>query len=252
VKNVGSATWTSTAGYRLGAVDDTDPFRADNRVVLDPADTIATGGTRVFSFDLLAPSTAGTYPTDWRMVHEGIRWFGATALRDITVTCPVNDFDLASVTILGSPDVRGFAITSQITSVEFSPGNLHVDHTMRGQWPGVVIAPDGTLQEATIWVFFKINGAWYGTGGERLRPNQTDKGLTKPSDIGPGWLYDPNRWGVMTNYVPQVGELVGFMVVAGSTRSDNNVIVQERTGVVLYPFPPDGQTTAFPPFTWTE
>jgi hypothetical protein len=56
----------------------------------------------------------------------------------------------------------------------------------------------------------------------------------------------------MTGYVPPPGQLVGFMVVAGSTRSDDHVIVRERTGVVLVPFPADDVSTEFPPFAWTE
>ncbi len=42
------------------------------------------------------------------------------------------------------------------------------------------------------------------------------------------------------------------MVAAGSTRSDANVNVAERTGVVLFPFPARGQSASFPPFTWQE
>jgi hypothetical protein len=155
------------------------------------------------------------------------------------------------VTIQSSLDVRDWKVTSRITSLEFSPGRFHIDHTLRGTWPSVDIG-EGTLQEATVWVFFNLGGRWYGTGGERLRPNQTDKQLDNPSQIGPGWLYDPNRWGPMTNYVPRPGELVGFMITQGSLRSDNHYIVQERTGVVLIPFPRDGVVTGFPPFYWEE
>jgi hypothetical protein len=169
---------------------------------------------------------------------------------------PVNPapggFDFGAVTIVGSPDVRGWPITSHITSLGFSPGTIHLDHSRRGTWPPVVIAPDGTTQESTLWVFFNINGRWYGTGAERWRPFQTDKALTKPSDIGPGWLYDPSRWGPMANYVPRPGELVGFMVAAGSTRSDANVAVAERSAVILVPFPADGQRVNYPPFAWEE
>lgn len=256
MRNTGSATWTP-ADYKLGAVDDSDPFTPTGRVLLTAP--VPPGGEVEFVFPLTGAGAKATLKSDWRMVHESVRWFGEVAARDVTVTCapPVNDFNLATVTVLGligtsNPDVRTFPATSTITSLEFKPDNIHVDHTKRGMWPPVVIAPDGTTQEATIWVFFRINGAWYGTGGERLRPNQTDKQLTKASDLGPGWLYDPNRWGVMTNYVPRVGELVGFMVVAGSTRSDAQTPVMERTKVVLIPFPADGVTAAFPPFFWQE
>ncbi len=160
-------------------------------------------------------------------------------------------FDLGRVTIVGSPDVRGWPITSRITALRFGGGQIFLDHTRRGTWPPVVIANDGTTQEATLWVFFNVNGRWYGTGAERWRPGQTTKALTKPSDIGPGWLYDPSRWGPMANYVPRPGELVGFMVVAGSTRSDANIATAERSPVILVPFPADSGG-AFPPFAWQE
>lgn len=167
-------------------------------------------------------------------------------------TARVEDFDLGAVTIVSSPDVRGFAVTSRVSSLAFAPGTITIDHSLRGTWPPVVIADDGTTQEATIWVFFHIGGQWYATGGERLRPDQTTKALENPSVIGRDWLYDPGRWGVMTGYVPSPGDLVGFMVVAGSTRSDDHVIVRERTGVVLVPFPADGVATSYPPFAWEE
>lgn len=156
-----------------------------------------------------------------------------------------SDFgSLGPVTIVGgSPDVSGFAVTSRITTLRFSPGNIHLRHTKTGQWPGVDIG--GALQESTLWVFFRISGRWYATGAERWRPGQTDKALSAPSAIGPGWFYN-NNWAPMTNYVPRPGEQVGFMVVAGSTRVDNRTPVRERSAILLIPFPADGTTASFP------
>ena len=156
------------------------------------------------------------------------------------------DFDsLGPVQIVGgSPDVRSWAVTSRITSMIFSPGNLRLDHTRFGQWPAVNIG-GGALQESTLWVFFRISGRWYATGGERFGPGERDKELTNPSAIGPGWFYSP-MWSPMNGYVPRPGELVGFMVVAGSTRSDFNVAVRERSNVLLIPFPADGVIATFP------
>jgi hypothetical protein len=256
VKNTGTSTWTKAGGVALGAVDDDDPLHpGDVRVQLGDGDAVPPGASHDFAVTLAAPGAAGAYTTDWRMVRDAVGWFGGVASASVSVACESaspDDFDLASVTIVASPDVRGFAVTSAITSLAFSPGTFHVDHDKRGQWPPVVIADDGTEQEATVWVFFRIGGAWYGTGGERLRPDQTDKQLDAPSQIGPGWLYDPNRWGIMTGYVPSPGDLVGFLVAAGSTRSDDHVIAEERTGAVLVPFPEDGVATGFPPFAWQE
>jgi hypothetical protein len=152
---------------------------------------------------------------------------------------------LDNVTILNSPDVRRWPITSEITHLALRDGTITLDHTKRGLWPAVPYVD--TTQEATIWVFFKIRGLWYGTGGERLRPQQTVKELDQPSHIGPGWLYDIHRWGPMTNYVPQEGELVGFMVVAGISRGFGDAPVHERSAVVLLPFP-NANGGVYPPW----
>ncbi len=151
---------------------------------------------------------------------------------------------LGNVIIVGgSPDVRSWAVTSQITQLGFGNGSIFLNHTKLGQWPGVDIG--GALQESTLWVFYRINGQWYATGAERWRPNQTAKALTQPSHISTGWFYN-NSWSPMWNYIPAPGEQVGFMVVAGSTRLDNNAPVHERSNILLIPFPADGVSAYFP------
>jgi hypothetical protein len=156
-----------------------------------------------------------------------------------------SSFDqLGNVIIVGgSPDVRSWAVTSQITQLGFANGSILLNHTKLGQWPGVDIG--GALQESTLWVFFRINGQWYATGAERWRPSQTSKALTQPSHISTGWFYN-NNWAPMWNYFPAVGEQVGFMVVAGSTRLDNNAPVHERSNILMIPFPADGVPAYFP------
>lgn len=256
MQNTGTTTWSGDLGYALVAVDAADPLaHGVTRAALAPGEAVAPGETHDFAVRLDATGVpAGAHDTAWRM-SAGTP-FGATASSTIQVyaceTITPADFDLASVQIVGSPDVRGFARTSTITALSFQPDTWHIDHTARGTWPPIVIAPDGTTQEATVWVILRIGGTWYATGGERLRPAQADKSLSQPSQLGPDWLYDPGRWGVMAGYVPSPGDLTGFMVVAGSTRSDDNVMVMERTGVVLVPFPADGVTTSYPPFAWAE
>ena len=163
-----------------------------------------------------------------------------------------NGFSLANVQVVGSPNVLGWPVTSRMLSIGFRPGWFHFDHTKRGQWPGVVMAADGTLQEATIWIFYKINGQCYGTGAERVRPNQTDKPIENPWAPGEMWLYDPSRWGPMSGYQPQAGEPVGFMIAAGSTRSDATIAVAERSNVIFIDWPRMGETRNYPPFIWEE
>ena len=42
---------------------------------LADADSIAPTQNHTFSFTMLAPST-GVYTSDWRMLREGVEWFG--------------------------------------------------------------------------------------------------------------------------------------------------------------------------------
>ena len=158
-------------------------------------------------------------------------------------------FNLSNIRIVGgSPDVRNWPVTSQITMLEIGGGAFKIDHTRRCSWPGVDMG--GAIQEATIWIFQKINGQWYGTGGERLRPCQTEKQLGRPSEIWTGWFYN-DYWAPFTNHAPSYGDVIGFMITAGSTRADNNAPVHERTGVVLINWPGDGGGR-YPGFLWKE
>ena len=154
--------------------------------------------------------------------------------------------DFADVQIHSSPDVRAWPITSEITELGLRPSTLHIRHTKEGVWPPVPY--ETTTQQATLWVFVKIDGKWHGTGAERIRPQQTDK--PEPDRVSQWvkeWLYNPQMWGPMANYLPQPGELVGFMLTAGIQRVGDSAIIRERTSIVLVPYPDDRGAT-FPPF----
>jgi hypothetical protein len=103
MKNTGSATWRRES-HRLGAVGDEDPLSPDGRIYLDPGETVAPGATRAFKIRLVGRA-AGRVTTDWQMVHEGVRWFGAIARREVTVTPRVvqeDDAVLVAATFPGS------------------------------------------------------------------------------------------------------------------------------------------------------
>jgi hypothetical protein len=76
--------WTSARQFRLGAVGDSDPFTAFNRVSL-PAD-VGTGQTCTFEFTMTAPLNAGTYTTDWRMVRDGVTWYMRDTIVNVSDT----------------------------------------------------------------------------------------------------------------------------------------------------------------------
>ena len=86
--NRGLTTWSQANGYKLGAVDDSDPFHGgDPRVWLPESAEVAPGQVWTFDIDLEMPTEAGTWTTDWQMVHEHVRWFGEQVSEEIDVTC---------------------------------------------------------------------------------------------------------------------------------------------------------------------
>ncbi len=76
--------WNDARSFKLGAVGDSDPFTATTRYNVGAE--IGPGQTRTFTVSLTAPSTPGTYTTDWRMLREGVSWFGATLTVNINVS----------------------------------------------------------------------------------------------------------------------------------------------------------------------
>jgi len=76
VRNTGRNTWTRDNGYMLGAVDDDDAFASELRIWLPSGVEVQTDETYTFEVEMTAPGYATTLLTDWRMVREGVRWFG--------------------------------------------------------------------------------------------------------------------------------------------------------------------------------
>jgi hypothetical protein len=77
--NQGTTTWTPGQAYRLGSQnphDNTIWLTTTNRVGL-PGASVSPGATTTFSFVVTAPSSPGSYNFQWRMVQDGVEWFGA-------------------------------------------------------------------------------------------------------------------------------------------------------------------------------
>lgn len=81
--------WTEARQFRLGAVGDSDPFSTQTRYTI--TGEVEPSATYTFTLTLKAPSTVGSYVTDWRMVREGVTWFGPTVSRTVTVVDPTPD-----------------------------------------------------------------------------------------------------------------------------------------------------------------
>jgi len=73
--NTGSTTWSASRLYALGSQNPGDNTTWGlGRVSL--AGDVPPGGSATFTFNITAPATPGTYNFQWRMVQDGVEWFG--------------------------------------------------------------------------------------------------------------------------------------------------------------------------------
>jgi hypothetical protein len=138
----------------------------------------------------------------------------------------VDQLDLSQVKWLHA-DVSQWRVTSRITNLKVASDGVTIDHTNAGLWPAV--SPDGVAVEGNPWVFVNRGGKWYAATYEWLRSGQIRKGVTA-DNIGAHTKREP-----LESWVPQPGEVVGFMV---STPARSGLrTVNERSNVVLTRWP---------------
>jgi Ig-like domain from next to BRCA1 gene len=93
VRNTGDESWTAAKNIQLGRGDAGIAFKTVKRLFLDDtADEIPIyggifrGRPKVFQTTVTAPEYPGSYTLDWRMLQEGVSWFGQALSVAIEVT----------------------------------------------------------------------------------------------------------------------------------------------------------------------
>ncbi|MFH1551059.1 MAG: NBR1-Ig-like domain-containing protein [Planctomycetota bacterium] len=76
MENTGNTTWTKATWHRLGAQHSPSGLWNSGRVYLTESDYVAPDEQKTFIFQVTAPSTPGNYNFQWRMVEDGVEWFG--------------------------------------------------------------------------------------------------------------------------------------------------------------------------------
>lgn len=118
MRNTGTTTWTAAAGYKLGSENPQDNVTwGKNRTQLATGDTIKPGEEKTFTFSVTAPSAAGWYNLHWRMLKEGVAWFGDLSANRI-------------VQVLGGWDISAFVGQTGPTSLQAGQSGT-VSVTMR-------------------------------------------------------------------------------------------------------------------------
>lgn len=101
LSNNGSTTWTGASSYFLGSQNPPDNGTWGGGRVALPA-SVGPGGQASFAFQVTAPSTPGSYNFQWRLLREGVEWFGALSSNvAVTVSAPPphNDAQVMAVSV---------------------------------------------------------------------------------------------------------------------------------------------------------
>jgi hypothetical protein len=148
--------------------------------------------------------------------------------------------DLTKVVYLKGPNISNWPQTGTLNVVEQNgaDGSMCMQFTDPG-WPGVPWPyllpgedPNFTIF-ANQWYFANIGGTWYGGAGEWLyRGAAACKGGQGTHSIGPDSGFGPP----FSNWVPKVGELVGYAVTTPARNYPQTRSVDERTNVILVPW----------------
>jgi hypothetical protein len=103
--NNGTYPWTAATNFRLGTDGSTYPG-APGRYYLPANTTISTNGTYTWNVSYTAGSAGTVYTNNFRMLQEGVVWFGQTSTSTTTVlphSPPIASFTMAPTTI--TPDL---------------------------------------------------------------------------------------------------------------------------------------------------
>lgn len=154
--------------------------------------------------------------------------------------------DLAHAVILGgSPDVRGWTETTQITQLRVGHDGVELNFSKRGAggWPDVRPPGwDGDLQY-TLWLCMVIDHTSYAAGIIEYWHDLTASGgdITESNQIPSNWTY----YVPPMDRQPAAGEQLSFFVTAGDQRMKDVHAVAERSNVVTIPYPTAPQTFVF-------
>lgn len=77
LQNTGKTNWTKDDGFYLGSQNtQKNTTWGFDRIDFEEGETITPGASKTFAFDIIVPNDEGVYNFQWRMMQEGVNWFG--------------------------------------------------------------------------------------------------------------------------------------------------------------------------------
>jgi len=83
-RNTGLTTWSAANGYRVGSQNPHDGLTWGTSRAEIPS-SVAPGETVTVTFQIRAPARAGEYAFQWRLLQEGVTWFGEPTTSEIVI-----------------------------------------------------------------------------------------------------------------------------------------------------------------------
>jgi len=124
MNNNGTKNWLDVTYHALGSQNPADNTRWGlSRVGV--AGTITPGQNKAFTFNCTAPTTAGSYAFDWKMLEESVEWFGATSGGGITVNAA------GPVQVVVDNNSAGFAASASWVVASSAPDKYGADYRYR-------------------------------------------------------------------------------------------------------------------------
>jgi RHS repeat-associated protein len=143
MRNTGGALWTTAAGYKLRSQNPTGNSTWGLNEVALPA-SVGANDTAVFSFNVTAPSTPGTYNFQWRMAH-GATLFGAQS---------------SNVQVINGMDAASFvsqSVTSAMLPGQTYPVTVTMKNTGATTWsPGEISLGAVNPVDNTTWGLSRV------------------------------------------------------------------------------------------------
>lgn len=188
MRNTGNQTWVARGPnpFRLGSQN-----RQDNTVWgrgrVDLPSSVRPGTTITLSFSVRAPSAAGTYNFQWRMVQEGVEWFGALSPNVPVVVKPPPQLTgispssgrqgesktvwISGVELTGTTSVSfGYDVRASIASVSSSRVEVRVtigSGAQVGPRRFQLYTPLGVLESGPAGLSFTVERPYGAAFGER-------------------------------------------------------------------------------------
>jgi len=197
MRNTGESTWTDTDNYKLGSWNPEDNNTwGISRVVLDQGEQIKPNENKIFEFEITAPSEAGKYNFQWKMLEEDIEWFGNES-RNVVIT--VGEIDESYLDVCD--DLTGWNSSGALilNTLNQKEGTACIEFTGRGSTEFSKVFPDpfdskATIETGKLELWYYVSDPSNFTGGNQIELGSGGKADVdelnwRLSGLSPGWNF---------------------------------------------------------------